>query len=109
MNARWWMKNPFYRFYMLRESTAVFAVWISLLLIYSLANPLGFYEFISNPLVILLNLVALAAALFHTKTWFDLAPKAMNVSEKRHVMIKRGLWGVTIIASAILALLAVAV
>lgn len=108
MPADWWRKHPFYRFYMLREGTAVFAVWVSLLLIYGLAGREGFFELLSNPIVVLLNIAALAAALLHTKTWFDLAPKAVNVPEKCHVMIKRGLWGASIVASGILLVLAVA-
>lgn len=32
--STWWKKLPFYRFYMLREGTAVPAVWFSIELIY---------------------------------------------------------------------------
>ncbi|MDK7106926.1 fumarate reductase subunit C, partial [Enterobacter hormaechei] len=34
MPSTWWKKLPFYRFYMLREGTAVPAVWFSLELLY---------------------------------------------------------------------------
>lgn len=34
MPSTWWKKLPFYRFYMLREGTAVPAVWFSLELMY---------------------------------------------------------------------------
>ena len=30
MTSTWWKKLPFYRFYMLREGTAVPAVWFSI-------------------------------------------------------------------------------
>ena len=33
MTSTWWKKLPFYRFYMLREGTAVPAVWFSIELI----------------------------------------------------------------------------
>jgi fumarate reductase subunit C len=34
MPSTWWKNLPFYRFYMLREGTAVPAVWFSLELMY---------------------------------------------------------------------------
>ena len=36
MTSTWWKKLPFYRFYMLREGTAVPAVWFSIELIFGL-------------------------------------------------------------------------
>ncbi len=81
---------PFYRFYMLREGTAVPAVWFSIELIYGLfalkhgpESWEGFVHFLQNPIVVILNLVTLAAALLHTKTWFDLAPKAQQYHRQR--------------------------
>ena len=38
MTSTWWKKLPFYRFYMLREGTAVPAVWFSIELIFD-GNP----------------------------------------------------------------------
>jgi fumarate reductase subunit C len=37
--------------------------------------------------VVILNLITLAAALLHTKTWFELAPKAANI------IVKARKWG----------------
>ena len=34
MTSTWWKKLPFYRFYMVREGTAVPTVWFSIVLIY---------------------------------------------------------------------------
>lgn len=36
MTSTWWKKLPFYRFYMLREGTAVPVVWFSIELIFGL-------------------------------------------------------------------------
>ncbi len=36
MTSTWWKKLPFYRFYMVREGTAVPTVWFSIVLIYGL-------------------------------------------------------------------------
>lgn len=86
MTAGWWQKLGFYRFYMLREGTAIPALWFSIELIFGLfalkngaESWAGFVAFLQHPLVLLLNIVALAAALLHSKTWFELAPKAAIV------------------------------
>ena len=36
-------------------------------------------DFLSNPIVIVLNILALAAQLYHMVTWFNLMPKAVRV------------------------------
>lgn len=89
MTSTWWKKLPFYRFYMLREGTAVPAVWFSIELIFGLFalknGPeawAGFVDFLQNPVIVIINLITLAAALLHTKTWFELAPKAANIIVK---------------------------
>ena len=116
MTSTWWKKLGFYRFYMLRESTSVPAVWFSILLIYGVfalkagpENWAGFVGFLQNPLILLFNIITLLAALLHTKTWFDLAPKAANIvinSEKMppEPMVK-ALWAIT----AVLTLLILAI
>lgn len=93
MTSTWWKKLPFYRFYMLREGTAVPAVWFSIELIFGLFalknGPeawAGFVDFLQNPVIVIINLITLAAALLHTKTWFELAPKAANIIVKDEKM-----------------------
>ena len=112
VKADWWRRLGFYKFYMFRESTAVPAVWFSLVLIFgvfALRSPeswYGFVGFLANPVVMVINIITLIMALVHTKTWFDLAPKAANIvvgteklSAKPIVMF---FWGVTIVASLII-------
>ncbi|WP_058912492.1 fumarate reductase subunit FrdC [Entomohabitans teleogrylli] len=112
MAPNWWQKLGFYRFYMLREGTSVPAVWFSIVLLcglFSLKNGpeswAGFVGFLQNPIVVIINLIALAAALLHTKTWFELAPKAANIIVKDEKMgpepIIKGLWAVTILVTVI--------
>lgn len=54
----------------------------------------------------ILNLIVLAAALLHTKTWFELAPKAANIIIKDEKMgpepVIKGLWGVTILVTVVI-------
>lgn len=117
MPANWWQKLGFYRFYMLREGTALPAVWFSIVLMFGLfalkngaESWAGFVGFLQNPIVVILNLIALAAALLHTKTWFELAPKAANIIIKDEKMgpepVIKGLWGVTIVVTVVILLIA---
>lgn len=117
VTPNWWKALGFYRFYMLREGTAAPAVWFSIVLLYGVfalkGGPEGwahFVGFLQNPLVLLLNLIALLAALLHTKTWFDLAPKASIIIVKDEKLapepVVKGLWIVTIVIT--LAILAIA-
>ncbi|MEY8712713.1 fumarate reductase subunit C [Mangrovibacter phragmitis] len=109
----WWQKLPFYRFYMLREGTSVPTVWFSIILIYGLyalkggaGSWAGFVGFLQNPVVIILNLITLAAALLHTKTWFELAPKAAILIVKGEKLppqpLIRALWAVTAIVTVVI-------
>lgn len=113
MKANWWQRLPFYRFYMLREGTSVPAVWFSLLLLAGLFSLRhgpesweGFVHFLQNPIVMLINLIALLAALLHTKTWFELAPKASIIIVKDRKMgpepIIAGFWGVTVVVTLVI-------
>ncbi|WP_340611699.1 fumarate reductase subunit FrdC [Xenorhabdus bharatensis] len=113
MEPTWWQKLGFYRFYMLREGTSVPTVWFSILVLYGLfalkAGPEswgGFVSFLQNPLVLLINIITLLAALLHTTTWFELAPKALNIIVKNEKMapgpIIKLLWAFTIIATAVI-------
>lgn len=112
MNAMWWQKSGFYRFYMLREGTAIPAFWFSIELISGLfALKHGaeswqeFVTFLQHPVVLLLNIVSLAAALLHSKTWFELAPKAsvIVIGDKKLSPdpVIKALWAVTIIVSIV--------
>jgi fumarate reductase subunit C len=113
MTSTWWKKLPFYRFYMLREGTAVPTVWFSIVLIYGLfalkhgaESWESYVAFLQNPIVVILNLITLAAALLHTKTWFELAPKAANIIIKGEKMgpepLIKGLWAVTALVSIVI-------
>ncbi|QHM72591.1 fumarate reductase subunit FrdC [Mixta intestinalis] len=110
VTASWWRQLPFYRFYMLREGTAIPALWFSLELIFALyalkhgaEQWASFVTFLQNPLVLVLNLIALAAALLHSKTWFELAPKAAIVMVKGEKLkpqpIIVALWIVTLLVT----------
>ncbi|CBJ79679.1 fumarate reductase subunit FrdC [Xenorhabdus bovienii] len=113
MESHWWHKLSFYRFYMIREGTAIPAIWFSLLVLYGLfalkdgpESWAGFVSFLQHPAVLVINIITLLATLLHTKTWFELAPKALNIIVKNEKMspepIIKLLWAITIIATAVI-------
>ena len=82
--ATWWLKNGYYRFYMLREATSVpvflYAVWLMVGLFRLNQGALEFNGWLAlNTSAIgqILHLVVLAAALLHAYTWFQLTPKIL--------------------------------
>ena len=82
----WFLKRPAYVKFMVRELTAVV---IGLYLVYLLcilatvgSSEAAFIELSAGLTSLtsrLLHAIALAAALFHSITWFNLTPKAMPV------------------------------
>ncbi|KMV36551.1 fumarate reductase subunit FrdC [Franconibacter pulveris] len=112
MTPTWWQKLGFYRFYMLREGTSIPTVWFSIVLIYGLFEVkngpeswASFVGFLQNPIVVILNLITLAAALLHTKTWFELAPKAANIIVKDEKLgpepVIKGLWAAAAVVTVV--------
>ncbi|OOF67743.1 fumarate reductase subunit FrdC [Rodentibacter caecimuris] len=113
MSATWWKKLDFYKAYMLREATSIFAVWFCIVLLYGVlclaSNPLlGIYDFINflrHPIVVFLNIITLIATLYHSVTYFLMTPKVMNIIVKNerlplHV-VRNTLWAITAIVSII--------
>lgn len=73
MQPNWWTKLGFYRFYITREGTCLPQLWFSLVVlfgVFALKNGpeswAGFVGFLSNPIVMLINIVTLIATVFHT-------------------------------------------
>lgn len=86
MSTYWWLGRGPYLKFILRELSSIFVAWFvieTLLVISALIDgPLAyadFQEFLQNPVVIALNVVSFFFVVFHTVTWFNLAPKAMAV------------------------------
>ncbi|WP_354623339.1 fumarate reductase subunit C [Psychromonas sp. MME2] len=82
----WWMKQLFYTKYMIREGTSVLITIYSLILAWGVlrlsqgeAAFNAWLEALHNPFAILLHLIMLVFALYHTVTWFSLAPKAADL------------------------------
>lgn len=100
----WYMQSRFYRLYMLRELTSVPVVLASLNLLCGLAalagHPHAWMAWLAaqhNPVMIFFNLLAVAAAVFNSKTWFEAIPKAMPIQKGEKFLpaqtLIRGAWG----------------
>lgn len=86
VSVYWWLGERHYLKFILRELSSVFvAVFVveTLLLINALRiGPDAYAQFLQsmqNPLVIILNVISLFFVVFHTITWFNLAPSATPV------------------------------
>ena len=83
-STSWWLAQPRYIRYMAREVSCVLigaytgVVVVGLLRLSEGAEAwAGFLEAIQTPVSIVFHLLALAFALYHTTTWFNVTPKAM--------------------------------
>jgi fumarate reductase subunit C len=86
VSTYWWLWRWAYLKFILRElSSLAVAYFVVLLLLQLRALSHGpeayvaFLQWLKAPHIIALNTVSLLFALFHTVTWFNLAPRAMAV------------------------------
>jgi len=84
--VNWWLKQIFYTKYMIREGTSLWITLYSLILAWGVlrlsqgeAAFNGWLEALQSPLAIILHLLMLIFAFYHTITWFSLAPKAAEL------------------------------
>lgn len=93
----WWLENSFYTKYMIREGTAVLALFAVLEIVFGIfmlalcdigpiptlsgIAPYAWYlqSFLGNPVIIALNVIVLVSQLYHAVTWFALMPAAVRV------------------------------
>lgn len=82
----WWLKRVSSLVFIVRELSSLFVAWfvVFLLLLVSAVSRgdaayQEFLEWAGTPVMLLVNTVTLFFVLFHTVTWFHLAPQAMVV------------------------------
>jgi succinate dehydrogenase subunit C len=82
----WFMKKRTYFIFVLRELSSVFVGWFAVYLMVMLLaigrGPAAYQNFLNwaaSPVVVIVNVVALAFLILHTVTWFVLTPQAMEV------------------------------
>jgi fumarate reductase subunit C len=81
--AGWYRRNPRFMAYILREGTSVLLALYALILLWGLtalaAGPESYERWLvalASPQSVLVHLAILAAAVYHTISWFQVAPKA---------------------------------
>jgi len=86
MSTWWWLGRWSYLRFVLRELSSVFVAWFVILTLLQIralergpADYSEFQEWLRSPLVLALDVVSFFFVIFHTVTWFNLAPKAMAV------------------------------
>ena len=80
----WWLKKGSYTWFVMRELTSAFVALGAVIILWLLRavaqGPEAYARFLARlqaPGFLALNVLALGFVLFHTLTWFHLAPKAM--------------------------------
>lgn len=84
--ASWWLTNRNYFFYVVRELTALFIALFLLLYLYGILQLergpeayAAFVRLVRSPGMLFFNAVALVLAVYHTVTWFTLAPRLQKL------------------------------
>ncbi|KKO44476.1 fumarate reductase [Arsukibacterium ikkense] len=105
MHRYWWLQHRYFRLYMLREATVLPLLFFIGCLLYGLyclgqseAQWQGWLAFMAQPWVVLLNLLAFIASLFHAKTFFELFPRVMPLAPAGFMIA--GQWLATLLVAA---------
>ena len=84
ITSEWIFRHPRYVRYMVREFSCLFIGGWTLLMVWGLkqlaegpAAWAAFLELLRSPASIVFHLLALAFAIYHSVTWFNLTPKAL--------------------------------
>jgi len=86
MSATWWLQNPAYTKFMIRDATSVFialyCVFLMVLMYFAGLDQAtfdAFYQRLASPLSQVLHAIALVFAVYHSVTFFNLTPRAIVV------------------------------
>jgi fumarate reductase subunit C len=86
VSVYWWLGEWHYLKFILRELSSVAVAFFVIETLFTLSalrsGPEAYAHFqqvMGNPLMILLNIVSFLFVVFHTITWFNLAPSAMPI------------------------------
>src|SRR5262245_16344754 len=86
MSPTWWLQKPAYTRFMIRDVTSVFigayCVFLLVLMLRAAQGPEAFGAFVASlrsPVSIVLHLIALVFAAYHSVTFFNLTPRVIVV------------------------------
>ncbi|WP_261816144.1 fumarate reductase subunit FrdC [Vibrio gallicus] len=98
MKRTWWKDHSFYRTYMVREATVLPLILFTVFLTIGLGSLVkgpeawaSWLEFMKNPIVVIINLLALAGSLFHAHTFFSMMPQVMPIRVKGKAVDKKAI------------------
>jgi fumarate reductase subunit C len=117
MPADWWLKNPVYFKFMMRELTgvviALYCVFLLILMCkaeHSDATSFAaFYAALSSPLSVLLHIVAFVFAVYHSTTFFDLTPRVLVVFRGEEKVPETMIAGAHYVAWAVVSLILIVI
>jgi fumarate reductase subunit C len=105
VSTYWWLWRWVYLKFILRELSSVFVAYFVVLILLQLhalrQGPeayAAFQAWLKTPWVLALNAASLVFVLFHTITWFNLAPRAMVVRMRGKRMPDRWVAGSNYVA-----------
>jgi fumarate reductase subunit C len=86
VSTYWWSRSWAYLKFILRELSSIFVAYFVVITLWQIhalkqgaQSYAQFQEWLRTPLPVVLNAVSFLFVLFHTITWFNLAPRAMPV------------------------------
>ena len=86
MPATWWLEKPAYTWFMIRDVTSIFIAGYCVFLLVLMSKAMGsevafqaFFDRLKSPLSVVLHLIALAFAAYHSVTFFNLTPRVLVV------------------------------
>jgi fumarate reductase subunit C len=103
--STWFLKQPHYMVFMLRELSALFlAIYLVVLLILvgqvheSESAFEDFKELLASPIMIVFHTIVLLFAILHSVTWFQAVPKALRIRRGEEFMPPMMLIGAHVLA-----------
>ena len=91
MPILWWTKRASYLHFITRELTSLAVAYFSIILLFLIRSisqgEASYHQFMlsmKSPIMMLLSTIALFGLIFHSVTWFNLAPKAIVVKVGKH-------------------------
>ena len=114
MKRTWYMDHPFYRNYMIRESSSLFDGLYALNLFFGLVQLTrgadswnSWLSLQMSPLMILFTVVTFGLSIYHVVTYFDMTPRVLpqpvRKMVKDHVVKKLMYVGFFVVSAIILA------
>ena len=110
VTGTWWMKNPFYRWYMLRELSCLFITLYALELLWGLwrlrqgrAAYAAWLDTLASPAFVLFHAATLALVIYHAWTWFKIMPKTLpRIPVPDAIVVAAGVAAVVMVSGLLL-------